>query len=341
MTETEPTLMVTGQRVATPMSDASGAPRHGPGGRSTLVGRAGLVDRACHLLELDGNVLLFGDEGSGRTAVLHEVARRSATSQTTVALIDGSGVHDAPTLLALILHAMGVGVSPGDDVPLMLASIDRVAGASSVIAIDDLETAAAQELFGRWRRHLWRLHARCVAVAAGDDPSPYLDGGANAWWEDGVLPLPTLERADARDMVEQYLRSIGVAGDVPDELLRSARGLPRELLRQARGLALSQRLHPDEESRSGDAGAGVWAVGAAQPAAPYELSPQESLLMTVVRDRGAVSLADQSVHEALRWSYGKTHRLLNELVERGLVQRRDVPGELGRPRVVYSAVASR
>lgn len=336
MRDEEPTIIVTGSPVGTATREVSVAPSPGPVRGSTLVGRDELIGRACHLLELDGNVLLIGGEGSGRTAVLHEVARRSASARTAVALVDGSGVHDAPTLLRHIMHAMGVDASSRDDVPVMLSDIDFAVQALRVIAIDDLEVPAAQELFGRWRRHLWRLHARCVAVTAGDDPTPYLDGDAHAWWEDGVLPVPPLERSDAREVVEHYLRGAGVPCDVPDELLRSARGMPRELLRQARGLALSRRLEPVSEA----GGAGVWGMDAAQ-SAPHELSPQESLVMRAVRDRGSVSLSDHSVLEDLGWSYGKTHRLLNELVERGLLWRQDVPGELGgRPRVVYSAAGT-
>jgi hypothetical protein len=109
-----------------------------------------------------------------------------------------------------------------------------------VIAIDDLEVSAGQELFGRWHRHLWRLGAQWVAIGGGDDPTPYLDAGADDWWVDGILPVPALGAAEARELVLRRLHAAGVECPCPDQLIAAARGNPRDVIRRVRSLLLSE-----------------------------------------------------------------------------------------------------
>jgi predicted ArsR family transcriptional regulator len=46
------------------------------------------------------------------------------------------------------------------------------------------------------------------------------------------------------------------------------------------------------------------------------------------------------VLEELSWAYGKTHRIANELVRRGVLHRAGAPQDVGRPRVIYSLTAA-
>lgn len=303
---------------------------------SGLLGRTQLVAAAVRLLHLGSNVLLFGGEGSGRTAVLHEVATRlRMDANRTVAVVDGSGIDDASALLVLTLQALGVTVPTDIDIPRMLGGISLPATPSRVIAVDDVDVGVAQELFGRWRRHLWRLDARWVVVGSGDDPTPYLDGGADAWWEDGVVAVLPLGDHDARSVVARYLERAGVSSDVPTDLLRAARGLPRELVRHARASALERMRERDSAPQPSSPSIGWQPALGESP--PYELSVHEVKFMALVRDRAFVSLADPSVMQELGWSYGKAHGVAKSLVQRGILQRAEAPGDLGRPRVVYSA----
>ena len=114
-----------------------------------LVGRSELLDRAVNLVLVGGNVLLFGADGCGRTAVLHEVVHRLATEERATVLIDGSGVDEPRRLVGLIVRACGLTVPADLDVPSMLGCLPAPAAAQRVIAIDDLEVSAGQELFGQ------------------------------------------------------------------------------------------------------------------------------------------------------------------------------------------------
>ena len=74
-----------------------------------------------------------------------------------------------------------------------------------------------------------------------------------------------------------------------------------------------------------------------QPSAvAHELSADEARLTALVRSSGPFSLADRTLPAELGWAYGKVHRVANELVRRGVLTRTEAPGEIGRPRVVYS-----
>jgi predicted ArsR family transcriptional regulator len=77
-------------------------------------------------------------------------------------------------------------------------------------------------------------------------------------------------------------------------------------------------------------------TGRASVALPDELSADEARLTALVRSSGPFSLADRTLPAELGWAYGKVHRVANELVRRGVLTRTEAPGEIGRPRVVYS-----
>jgi hypothetical protein len=303
-----------------------------------LVGRSELLDRAVNLVLVGGNVLLFGSDGCGRTAVLHEVVHRLATEQRATVLIDGSGVDEPRRLVSLIVRACGLTVSADLDVPSMLGCLPPPAAARRVIAIDDLEVSAGQELFGRWHRHLWRLGAQWVVTGGGDDPTPYLDAGADDWWEDGILPVPALGAAEARELVLRRLKAAGVECPCPDQLIAAARGNPRDLVRRVRSLLLTEMASRAEGPAPGGTGGG-WGGRTDGPLAD-ELSADETRMVAVLRACGSFSLADRTVIDELGWAYGKTHRIANELVRRGVLHRAGAPQDVGRPRVIYSLTAA-
>ncbi len=303
-----------------------------------LVGRSELLDRAVNLVLVGGNVLLFGADGCGRTAVLHEVVRRLATEERATVLIDGSGVDEPRRLVGLIVRACGLTVPADLDVPSMLGCLPAPAAAQRVIAIDDLEVSAGQELFGRWHRHLWRLGAQWVVVGGGDDPTPYLDAGADDWWEDGILPVPALGAAEARELVLRRLHAAGVECPCPDQLIAAARGNPRDLIRRVRSLLLSEMASRTEMAPPSGASGG-WGGRTDGPLAD-ELSADETRVVAVLRACGSFSLADRTVIDELGWAYGKTHRIANELVRRGVLHRAGAPQDVGRPRVIYSLTAA-
>jgi hypothetical protein len=303
-----------------------------------LVGRSELLDRAVNLVEVGGNVLLFGADGCGRTAFLHEVVRRLATEKRVTRLIDGSGVDEPQRLVGHIVRACGLTVPSDLDVPSMLGCLPPPAAEHRVIAIDDLEISVGQELFGRWHRHLWRLGAQWVVVGGGDDPTPYLDAGADEWWEDGILPVPALTSTEARELVLRRLQAAGVACPCPDQLIAAARGNPRDLIRRVRSLLLSEMASRAEAAPPSAAGGG-W-VGRTDGLLADELSADETRMVGVLRACGSFSLADRTVIDELGWAYGKTHRIANELVRRGVLHRAGAPGDVGRPRVIYSLTAA-
>jgi hypothetical protein len=301
-----------------------------------LVGRQLLIHRAARLASLGGNVLLFGAAGSGRSAVLHAVARELRGRDYEVHFVDAAGIEDAVELLGLVRRACGLKPGQGANAPSMLVDLSPDAAVRQrVIAIDDLEIPACQELFGRWHRHLWRLSARWVATAEGCDPTPYLDGGADRWWEDGVLPVPALEARQALELCRRALLDAGIADEVPDDLLAGAGGNPRELSRRIRAFLVDHDGVPHEDA--GDVGRRPWST--AEASAVEELSADEARLLSSIAPGSSFSLSAPGFLEGLGWSYAKVHRLAKELVRRGVLARSQVPGEVGRPRVVYSAVA--
>ena len=323
--QSESEIAVLGEAVS--LSDRSGL---------RLPGRSDLVEAAVSMIDLDSNVLLFGVEGSGRTAVLHEIADRLRVDRRRdVTIVDGSAIDDAVELLALTLQALGVRVATDMGVPQMLGGIGLPKAPLRVIAVDDVAVSAAQELFGRWHRHLWRLGARWVVVGSNEDPTLYLDAGADSWWEDGVLAVLPLQDRDAHCVVARYFERAGLSDDVPADLLRSARGLPRELVRQARACVLERMLEPQSATAPPSVSSSWRSTIGESP--PYELTVQESRFVAMVRDRNFVSLADVSVMHDLGWSYAKAHGIANGLVQRGILRRSEAPSELGRPRVVFSA----
>jgi predicted transcriptional regulator len=235
-----------------------------------LVGRATLVDHATRLSVLGGNVLLFGAEGSGRTALLHHIAEQLRGRGCTVHFVDGAGIGDPLGLMALIRRACGLGAGAGADVPSMLIDVSPPPeGADRVIVVDDLEVAVCIE------------------------------------------------------------------GEIPEELVAGARGNPRELRRRARSFLLAQEASvSDDDGRDGSI---AWAAGGS--GVVDELSADEMRLIQSVGPGGGFSLSDPGFLERVGWSYAKVHRLANELVRRGVLSRADVPGEVGRPRVVYSPIS--
>jgi hypothetical protein len=303
-----------------------------------LVGRSELLDRAVNLLLVGGNVLLFGADGCGRTAVLHEVVHRLAAEQRATVLIDGSGVDEPQRLVGLIVRACGLTVPADLDVPSMLGCLPAPAATQRVIAIDDLEVSAGQEFFGKWHRHLWRLGAQWVVVGGGDDPTPYLDAGADDWWEDGILAVPALGAAEARELVLRRLEAAGVECPCPDQLIAAARGNPRDLIRRVRSLLVSEMASRAEMAPPSRASGG-WGGRTDGPLAD-ELSADETRMVAVLRACGSFSLADRTVIDELGWAYGKTHRIANELVRRGVLHRAGAPQDVGRPRVIYSLTAA-
>ena len=214
-----------------------------------LVGRHLLIHRAARLASLGGNALLFGAAGSGRTAVLHAVAGELGARGSDVRFVDGAGVEDAVELLTLVRRSCGLGTGQGASAPFMLVDLrPDPAVRQQVIAIDDLEIPACQELFGRWRRHLWRLGACWVATAEAGDPTPYLDAGADGWWEDGVLAVPPLDARQSLELCRRTLQDVGFGEDVPDNLVAGAGGNPRELRRRVRAMLVDHEGAPVEDA---------------------------------------------------------------------------------------------
>jgi hypothetical protein len=177
-----------------------------------------------------------------------------------------------------------------------------------------------------------------VVVGGGDDPTPYLDAGADDWWEDGILPVPALDAAEARELVIHRLKAAGVECPCPDQLIAAARGNPRDLVRRVRSLLVSEMASRTEGPAPSRMGRG-WGGRTDGPLAD-ELSADETKMVAVLRSCGSFSLADRTVIDELGWAYGKTHRIANELVRRGVLHRAGAPQDVGRPRVIYSLTAA-
>jgi hypothetical protein len=146
-----------------------------------------------------------------------------------------------------------------------------------------------------------------VVVGGGDDPTPYLDAGADDWWEDGILPLPALGGAAARELVLRRLHAAGVESPCPDQLIAAARGNLRDLIRRVRSLLLSEMASRAEMAPPSRASGG-WGGQTDGPLAD-ELSADETRMVAVLRACGSFSLADRTVLDELGWAYGKTHRV--------------------------------
>ena len=307
-----------------------------PEDAALFVGREALVHRASTAAQLGGNALLIGAPGSGRSSALHQVERRLTAAAIPTAWADGAGIDDPVDLLLSILASFDVAIDPtvASSVPRLLAAVPRVVRSRRVILLDDLEPGAGRALFGRWRQHLWRLDASVVASATTDDPTPYLDDGAEAWWGDEVMSLDPLDATICRELL---VRRIG-AQHLPAEAERWIQlcdGSPRELIRRLRTHWIASAQPPGEPALADQPPSGlstsVWAGEAAE-----ELSASERRLLEATRRHGGFSLADREFLTQMGWSQSHAHRVAGRLVSLGVLTRSEERARgVGRPRVVY------
>ncbi len=307
-----------------------------PEDAALFVGREELVHHASTAAQLGGNALLIGTPGSGRSSTLHQVERYLATAAIPTAWADGAGIDDPVELLLCILASCDVPIDPTmvSSVPRLLAAVPRAERLRRVILLDDLEPGAGRAIFGRWRQHLWRLDASVVASATTDDPTPYLDDGAEAWWGDEVMSLDPL---DATTCHELLVRRMG-AQHLPAEAerwIQGCAGSPRELIRRLRTHRVATAHLPSEAVLADQPPSGrsttTWAGEAAE-----ELSASERRLLEATRRHRGFSLADRDFLSQLGWSQSHAHRVAGRLVSLGVLTRSEERARgVGRPRVVY------
>ncbi|MEN1973508.1 MULTISPECIES: LuxR C-terminal-related transcriptional regulator [unclassified Cellulomonas] len=97
---------------------------------------------ALRWLDLGRDVLIRGEEGSGRTTALDDLVRRATAAGTHVLVLRASHVPEAPPLTPVLLHELArtprsAGRTPLPELVDVLA--EELAGRRNVLAVDDLD----------------------------------------------------------------------------------------------------------------------------------------------------------------------------------------------------------
>lgn len=208
-----------------------------------LLGRDRLLAQVLPRVRQGRPVLLVGQRGVGRSAVLQWVAHHAGPRAVAV-----SAARPAGDTLRAILAAWGVdGVPRGDAVvPIARATVAELDAAlarqpaGGVICLDDLD--AASPAMAR-RIRAWREHHVVHAAAV----PPLREHLAPLTWGMHTVELPPLRGRDAERLAAAICRHVG-SPHPPSDVARLGRGVPARMVRLARGEleATTQRVMGEE-----------------------------------------------------------------------------------------------
>jgi|GEM_PF-780266 len=115
-----------------------------PAGRIAVVGELSTVaDRAMRWIDLKRDVLIRGDDGSGRTSALRDLGRRATAAGINVVAISAFRVPGSPPLAPFLVHELALDSGRTGARPSMAQVVARFAdelqGRRNLITVDDID----------------------------------------------------------------------------------------------------------------------------------------------------------------------------------------------------------
>jgi hypothetical protein len=297
--------------------------------------RPAIDDVLLRAVERRRNTLVVGAPGSGRTTLLHAHEFHLRQREAPVAYVDARITLDAFELLGAVSQA-GRGVHPDRawpdlsgiraDQPYAIAQVIRLLKGLRValtVLIDDPPPEAAFELFGRYRDPMWELDFSWV-VATTPDGAAVLDRPpADAFFE---------RRVEIFDLNAAEKRRV---------LARRAPGLdPRAAETLAEYGPEGFRWFLDAAARvdDGEIDADRYVSGIAERARrAAALGHAAAVALDEVAALGPVSASDERLLRRLRWTKARASRVLNDLLDAGLLEAHERAAGPGRPRKFFVA----
>jgi len=307
------------------------------------------VDRSDELAQLQRsvdngfNVAMYGDRGSGKTSLLHQLEYRQRSKRRMV-YVDATGVEDVYALVHRVrdkvaplppvnqiieeqqrsMYQDAVGALPGALSGIVSADVQSLGRADPTVILVDASAAgdAAYGLFGRLRDDLWQLEHRWVVAVDSDDWHEVHRPPADAFFDIVIA----LSRFDDDQLVEVLTRR---ATDLDTGALAAiaerSDGNPRRALELVRQALITGR--PIAEVLEGRAG---------RQTAAAELGRAHSMLLAELEDSSeAVSPSDEKLLQRLGWTRERAGQVLRDLETHNLVTSTQERQPRGRPRKLY------
>jgi hypothetical protein len=304
--------------------------------QSLFVDREDETSRIIKALASSLNILVVGEDGIGKSSLLHHVESRLRLLERPALFVRGEPESDLAGLLerleAALLEREGT-VSERStaqrfdhvDVFTRLEWIGRLVSDSGPICVllDGVPPAAAgHELFGRLRDERWELPLTWAVSVRPADAQALRTPPADAFFSD-VIRLRPLSADAALRLVDVRMGAKGqIAGTIIADL---AGGIPRLALDMARQIVLDgvdpELLRERVQARERQLD---------------ELSDAQMRLFTTLEQLGPVSASDEALLRELGWSRPRASIVLRQLEELGLVSATRAPTSTGRPKKVYA-----
>lgn len=326
--------------------------------RALFVDREPTIAAAAKTLRNEGNVLLVGSRGSGKSSLLRMLAHTLTQEQpaTKTAVVDGRAAASPLEFLTLVRDRVGARgtVAPGQaaatiastagaflespelslrptpgETQTLLAQLREIGRSlpedgPRVVLVDEMPSPhAAHTLFGRLRDELWELPLVWLVAADERDAGLYREPPADAFWQ-RVLPLSDLDATAAAELLRRRLAETELPQETLERLIAAANGNPRRLIALAHeivveGADATAFLERDQGLQQ--------QIGAlAEPA---------KRLLAELEANGAASPSDRGLLSKLGWTRSRASQVLRELEKQGLVRALERPGGGGRPRRLY------
>lgn len=309
-------------------------------------------------LELGLNVAVVGTAGTGKTTLVRRVLDDLGLDQQQVVWVDGRGVtvHEAVDRIAesfgwvrdnyrleLKPRFRGFAESVMERVPIEpdpnridtndLPFLERViADAPKVLDVDEfsgrwlcvvdtLPRGAIEELFGSHRERLWEVPVQWVLISRTHPPSTDL------FFEE-TIPLGELPESLAHRLVALRLNATNLVGET--EAVRLAAAIASQVPTRPRDLVAAAREAVLQDADKAEQRFKLYAELGARAA---ELGEAHATLMTELISVGGAHASDAELQRGLGYSRPQIVKLLGDLEDAGLVERRP-----DRRRIVFIPV---
>jgi energy-coupling factor transporter ATP-binding protein EcfA2 len=324
--------------------------------RALFVDRAKILKLVRNTVRHRGNVIVFGQNGSGKSSLLRFLKHvLEEEDGQRVVLVEGRVAKSVTEFLGLLRDrlnawrqmrlseaagAVAAGVGnfvadprvvlrpPQTDAQTLLAELDDLRATlpeeEIIVLVDEMPSSdVARTLFGRLRDELWELPLTWCVVADERDRSSFTAPPADAFWRQ-VIDLEPLSAQDAKVLLRRRLGPDQPDEDTLAQIIDQAEGNPRRLLSLAHEVVVQGRA-PDE----------VMKQQKRRQRRVEKLSEPAKRLLAELEAGGGASPSDEGLLQRLGWSRSRASQVFRELEEGGFVRATTQPGTHSRPRRFY------